>query len=68
MEASNGCRRKATLVIAIDFRGYGLSEQLAEPEKSTFKDLVENWLPFEYLGIDKVIFSLGKKNTASVHT
>ncbi|KAF6141461.1 hypothetical protein GIB67_021277 [Kingdonia uniflora] len=30
--------------IAPDFRGYGLSEQPLEPEKSTFKDLVDDLL------------------------
>ena len=30
--------------IAPDFRGYGLSEIPAEPEKTTFKDLVDDIL------------------------
>ena len=42
--------------IAIDFGGYGLSEQPAEPEKATFKDLVDDIASLlDSLGINKVI-------------
>lgn len=41
--------------IAIDFRGYGLSDQPAEPEKATFNDLVEDIVSLlDSLGINKV--------------
>ncbi|KAE8075906.1 hypothetical protein FH972_014587 [Carpinus fangiana] len=46
--------------IAIDFRGYGLSEQPAEPEKATFKDLVDDIASLlDSLGINKA-FLVGK--------
>jgi len=42
--------------IAIDFRGYGLSEQPAEPEKGNFMDLVDDVVALlDTLGINKVI-------------
>ncbi|XP_074284899.1 epoxide hydrolase 3-like isoform X1 [Silene latifolia] len=46
--------------IAIDFRGYGLSEQPAEPEKATMTDFVEDVIGLlDSLGINKV-FLVGK--------
>ncbi|XP_062152430.1 uncharacterized protein LOC133860820 isoform X1 [Alnus glutinosa] len=46
--------------IAIDFRGYGLSDQPAEPEKATFKDLVDDVVSLlDSLGINKA-FLVGK--------
>ncbi|KAI4322656.1 hypothetical protein L6164_022329 [Bauhinia variegata] len=46
--------------IAIDFRGYGLSEQPSEPEKGTFHDLVEDIVALlDSLSIKKV-FLVGK--------
>ncbi|KAJ6884956.1 hypothetical protein NC652_031836 [Populus alba x Populus x berolinensis] len=46
--------------IAIDFRGYGLSEQPAEPEKGNFMDLVDDVVALlDTLGINKV-FLIGK--------
>ncbi|EEF44462.1 epoxide hydrolase A [Ricinus communis] len=53
--ASSGYR-----AIAIDFRGYGLSEQPPEPEKGSFLDLVDDIVALlDTLGIDKV-FLVGK--------
>lgn len=50
--ANNGYR-----AIAFDWRGYGLSEQPAEPEKATCKDLVEEVVSLlDSLAIDKVIY------------
>lgn len=50
--ANNGFR-----AIAFDCRGYGLSEQPAEPEKATFKDLVDDVVGLlDSLAIDKVIY------------
>eukprot|EP00262_Sarcandra_glabra_P016991 TRINITY_DN567_c0_g1_i1.p1 TRINITY_DN567_c0_g1~~TRINITY_DN567_c0_g1_i1.p1 ORF type:complete len:313 (-),score=49.92 TRINITY_DN567_c0_g1_i1:343-1281(-) len=47
-------------VLAPDFRGYGLSQQPPEPEKTTFKDLVDDLLAlFDYYAIPKV-FLIGK--------
>lgn len=41
--------------IAPDFRGYGLSELPAEPEKTTFRDLVDDLLDMlDSLGIHQV--------------
>ena len=41
--------------IAIDFRGYGLSEQPKEPEKETFYQLVDDVVGLlDSLGISKV--------------
>ncbi|XP_038704256.1 bifunctional epoxide hydrolase 2-like [Tripterygium wilfordii] len=46
--------------IAIDFRGYGLSEQPSEPEKGSFLDLVEDIVALlDALGISKA-FLVGK--------
>ncbi|XP_073260227.1 epoxide hydrolase 2 isoform X3 [Populus alba] len=46
--------------IAIDFRGYGLSEQPAEPEKGNFMDLVDDVVALlDTCGINKV-FLIGK--------
>lgn len=46
--------------IAIDFRGYGLSDEPAEPEKATFNDLVEDIVSLlDSLGINKA-FLIGK--------
>lgn len=45
--------------IAIDFRGYGLSEQPAEPEKATMHDLVDDVAGLlDSLDITKVTGSL----------
>ncbi|KAK9928691.1 hypothetical protein M0R45_025814 [Rubus argutus] len=53
--ANNGYR-----AIAFDCRGYGLSEQPAEPEKATFKDLVDDVVGLlDSLAIDKA-FLVGK--------
>ena len=42
--------------IAYDFRGYGLSEKPAEPEKGGFMDLVEDTVSLlDTLGISKVM-------------
>ena len=50
--ANNGYR-----AIAFDFRGYGLSEQPAEPEKVNFRDLVDEVVGLlDSLGINKVKF------------
>lgn len=44
--------------IAIDFRGYGLSDQPAEPEKANFADLVEDVVVLlDSLSISKVFNS-----------
>ncbi|PHT35692.1 hypothetical protein CQW23_23392 [Capsicum baccatum] len=52
--------------IAPDFRGYGLSELPTEPEKATFKDLVDDLHDIlDSLGIDK-IFLVGKDFGARV--
>ena len=41
--------------IAPDFRGYGLSQVPAEPEKTTFKDLVDDILGIlDSFGVQKV--------------
>lgn len=46
--------------IAMDFRGYGLSEQPSEPEKSTFTDFAQDVIGLlDSLGIHKV-FLVGK--------
>ncbi|XP_021829951.1 bifunctional epoxide hydrolase 2-like [Prunus avium] len=51
---------KGYRAIAIDFRGYGLSEQPAEPEKGTFKDLADDVVALlDSLGINKT-FLVGK--------
>ena len=48
--ANNGYR-----AIAFDFRGYGLSDQPAEPEKATLKDLIGDVVGLlDSLGINKV--------------
>ncbi|CAL2247652.1 unnamed protein product [Prunus armeniaca] len=45
---------KGYRAIAIDFRGYGLSEQPVEPEKGTFKDLADDVVALlDSLGINK---------------
>ncbi|KAH6780597.1 hypothetical protein C2S52_011834 [Perilla frutescens var. hirtella] len=52
--------------IAPDFRGYGLSEKPIEPEKTTFKDLVDDLLVMlDILHIPKVIL-IGKDFGARV--
>lgn len=44
--------------IAIDFRGYGLSEQPPEPEKANFNDLVDDVVGLlDSLGINKVVLA-----------
>lgn len=43
--------------IAIDFRGYGLSDPKPEPEKTTFADILSDLLALlDALGLDKVIY------------
>lgn len=50
--------------IAIDFRGYGLSDQPPEPEKGSFMDLVDDVIALlDTLGISKV-FLVGKDSGA----
>lgn len=45
--------------IAIDFRGYGLSDQPAEPEKANLADLVEDVVALlDSLSISKVLTAL----------
>ncbi|XP_071904929.1 epoxide hydrolase 2-like isoform X2 [Coffea arabica] len=52
--------------IAPDFRGYGLSQVPAEPEKTTFKDLVDDILGIlDSFGVQKV-FLVGKDFGARV--
>lgn len=52
--ANNGYR-----AIAIDFRGYGLSDHPAEPEKANLGDLVDDVVSLlDSLNISKVINSL----------
>ncbi|KAM2201422.1 hypothetical protein ACFX1R_001247 [Malus domestica] len=47
---------KGYRAIAIDFRGFGLSEQPAEPEKATLKDLVDDVVDLlDSLSINKVV-------------
>ncbi|KAH0969460.1 hypothetical protein GBA52_028688 [Prunus armeniaca] len=51
---------KGYRAIAIDFRGYGLSEQPVESEKGTFKDLADDVVALlDSLGINKT-FLVGK--------
>ncbi|XP_008229168.1 PREDICTED: bifunctional epoxide hydrolase 2-like [Prunus mume] len=51
---------KGYRAIAFDHRGYGLSEQPAEPEKATLLDLVDDAVALlDFLGIDKA-FIVGK--------
>lgn len=46
---------KGYRAIAIDFRGFGLSEQPAAPEKATLKDLVDDVVDLlDSLSINKV--------------
>ncbi|KAK9268146.1 hypothetical protein L1049_010587 [Liquidambar formosana] len=46
--------------IAPDYRGYGLSDQPSEPEKTTFSDIVSDLVAIlDFLGITKV-FLIGK--------
>ncbi|EXB54384.1 Epoxide hydrolase 2 [Morus notabilis] len=53
--ANNGYR-----AIAFDFRGYGLSDQPAEPEKATLKDLIDDVVGLlDSLGVNKA-FLIGK--------
>uniref|UniRef100_A0A7N0ULI8 AB hydrolase-1 domain-containing protein n=1 Tax=Kalanchoe fedtschenkoi TaxID=63787 RepID=A0A7N0ULI8_KALFE len=50
-----GCR-----ALAVDFRGYGLSDQPVEPEKTHFTDLVDDVISLlDTLGVSKV-FLVGK--------
>lgn len=52
--------------IAPDFRGYGLSEQPAEPAKTTFKDLIDDLLVMlDLLNIPKVCYAQGNKRGES---
>ncbi|KAL0399814.1 UNVERIFIED_CONTAM: AB hydrolase superfamily protein YfhM [Sesamum radiatum] len=52
--------------IAPDFRGYGLSEQPPQPEKTTFKDLADDLLVMlDTLNIQKVLL-VGKDFGARV--
>ena len=51
-----GVAKAGYRAIAMDFRGYGLSDQPAEPEKSTFSDFAEDVIGLlDSLGIAKVI-------------
>uniref|UniRef100_A0A2P2KQT3 Epoxide hydrolase n=1 Tax=Rhizophora mucronata TaxID=61149 RepID=A0A2P2KQT3_RHIMU len=46
--------------VAIDFRGYGLSEKPAEPEKATFTDLIDDVVALlDTLGVNKA-YLVGK--------
>ena len=45
--------------IAVDFRGYGLSDQPSEPEKTNFTDLVDDVVALlDSLAISKVTITL----------
>lgn len=47
---------KGYRAIAVDFRGFGLSEQPAEPEKATLKDLVDDVVDLlDSLSINQVV-------------
>ncbi|CAL5342581.1 unnamed protein product [Camellia sinensis] len=47
--------------IAPDYRGYGLSEMPPEPEKTTFRDLIDDLLAIlDSFGIPKGLFSWGR--------
>ena len=48
---------KGYRAIACDFRGYGLSDQPAEPEKATFQDLIDDVVGLlDSLAINKVSY------------
>ena len=50
---------KGYRAIAFDFRGYGLSDQPADPEKATFQDLIDDVVGLlDALAINKVIYTL----------
>ena len=51
-----GVAKAGYRAIAIDYRGYGLSDQPSEPEKTTLTDFAEDVVGLlNFLGIDKVI-------------
>ncbi|XP_057525624.1 uncharacterized protein LOC130805039 [Amaranthus tricolor] len=55
-----GVAKAGYRAIAIDYRGYGLSDQPSEPEKTTLTDFAEDVVGLlNFLGIDKV-FLVGK--------
>ncbi|KAK1402011.1 Alpha/beta hydrolase-1 [Heracleum sosnowskyi] len=52
----NGSGSTTILAIAIDFRGYGLSDPKAEPEKTTYADILSDLLVLlDALCLDKVV-------------
>ena len=55
--------------IAIDFRGYGLSDQPPEPEKANFNDLVDDVVGLlDSLGINKVVLATQFSSPLDIHT
>ena len=55
--------------IAIDFRGYGLSDQPSEPEKANFNDLVDDVIGLlDSLGINKVVLATQFSSPLDIHT
>ena len=55
--------------IAIDFRGYGLSDQPSEPEKANFNDLVDDVVGLlDSLGINKVVLATQFSSPLDIHT
>ena len=55
--------------IAIDFRGYGLSDQPPEPEKANFNDLVDDVVGLlDSLGINKVVLATQISSPLDIHT
>ena len=55
--------------IAIDFRGYGLSDQPPEPEKANFNDLVDDVVGLlDSLGINKVVLATQFSAPLDIHT
>lgn len=55
--------------IAIDFRGYGLSDQPPEPEKANFNDLVDDVIGLlDSLGINKVVLATQFSSPLDIHT
>lgn len=50
--------------IAPDYRGYGLSDTPAEPEKASFADIITDLLAIlDALGLDKVLYQTGKSKS-----
>ena len=55
--------------IAIDFRGYGLSDQPSEPEKANFNALVDDVIGLlDSLGINKVVLATQFSSPLDIHT